>query len=79
MNRKINKFIEFLDLVDEQIGIGLGIDYADINESNIESLKEEFIHKFTVKYGFKDLLNQKILLENNINSSKSFMEILNEI
>ena len=73
MNR-INKFIEFLDIVDEKIGIGLGIDYEYITEENIDSLKKQFVEKFTVQHNYNDILNR---LNENLN--KSYMEILNEI
>jgi hypothetical protein len=73
MNR-INKFIKFLDIVDEKIGIGLGIDYEYITEENIDSLKKEFIEKFTVQHNYNRILNRL-----NENFNKSYMEILNEI
>jgi hypothetical protein len=73
MNR-INKFIKFLDIVDEKIGIGLGIDYEYITEENIDSLKKEFIEKFTVRHNYNNILNRL-----NENFNKSYMEILNEI
>lgn len=71
---RIKKFINFLDLVDEKIGIGLGVDYENINENNIDDLKSEFINKFTVQYNYKNILNK---LDENL--GKNYMEILNEI
>ncbi len=73
MTRK-EKFIKFLDLVDEKIGIGLDIDYDEINDDNVDVLKAEFVEKFTVKHNFK-----KILLKLNENKNKSYMELLDEV
>ena len=73
MNR-INNFIKFLDIVDEKIGIGLGIDYEYITEENIDFLKKEFIEKFTVQHNYNRILNRL-----NENFNKSYMEILSEI
>lgn len=71
---RVEQFLNFLDKVDEEVGIGLGIDYDDINENNIDSLKSEFIQKFTIEHDFNDILNQL-----NENEDKSLLEELNEI
>lgn len=71
---KKEKFIEFLNLIDDELGIGLGIDYDDISEEIIDKLKDDFIKKFTVVYNFSEILNSL-----NESSGKSYMEMLDEI
>lgn len=78
MTNKQLELIKLMNDIDDDLGIGLGIQITE--KTDVKEYIEMFLKEFTIDNDFTDLLSipDEFINESNIKCSKSFLEKLNE-